>query len=71
MNIEVNFGTQTKKLTGYKTHDWKKGWRIDYDDIKGAHINWWDGNKKGAVLFDSGEHQVEQIIENNIIEVMK
>ncbi|WP_264559111.1 hypothetical protein [Flavobacterium sp. N2270] len=65
------FGGQKGKVTGYQSLDGSKGWRVDYDAKKGAHINWWDGNTKGAVLFEGGENQVNQIINNEIVKSHK
>ena len=64
-------GGQKGKVTGYKSADGKKGWRVDFDSKKGAHINWWNGKEKGAILFDAGENQVNQIINNEILKSLK
>ncbi len=39
-------------------------WRIDFDDPKGAHVNWNLGKAKGAVLIEGGREQVDRIIKN-------
>ncbi|MEI9921935.1 MAG: RHS repeat-associated core domain-containing protein [Bacteroidota bacterium] len=36
--------------------------RLDFDDAKGAHINWNRGKEKGAVLFDQSVQNVELMI---------
>jgi hypothetical protein len=61
------FGSQKDKVVGYMSKDGKKGWRVDFDIKKGGHINWWNGNKKGAILIKAGENQINQIIKNEII----
>ena len=62
---------QKGKVVGFKSADGKKGWRIDYDDKKGAHINWWNGKEKGSILFKASENQVNQVINNEIIKSYK
>jgi hypothetical protein len=37
-------------------------WRIDFDEVKGAHINWNNGKEKGAVLIEGGMEQVKRIL---------
>ena len=64
-------GSQKGKVTGYKSADGSKGWRVDWDAVKGAHINWWNGKEKGAVLFKGGENQVNQIINNEAVKTIK
>jgi hypothetical protein len=65
------FGSQEGKAVGWQAKDGSKGWRIDYDKNKGAHINWWDGDKKGAVLFKTSEAVVDKIIINEIPKSLK
>jgi len=61
------FGSQEGKTTGKMSVDGSKGFRIDFDAEKGAHINWTNGKQKGAVLFNASENQVNQIISNEIL----
>lgn len=35
-------GPYKGRVTGRQTSDGRRGWRIDYDERKGFHINWWD-----------------------------
>ncbi|MET2996842.1 hypothetical protein ABXT01_13040, partial [Flavobacterium columnare] len=60
------FANQKDKVVGFMSKDGKKGWRVDFDPKKGGHINWWNGNQKGAILIKAGENQIEQIIKNEI-----
>ncbi|GAA0874324.1 hypothetical protein GCM10009118_07320 [Wandonia haliotis] len=57
------FGTQKDRVVGLQSADGSKGWRIDYDEEKGAHYNWWDGKEKGAVPFEGTQEQVDTIID--------
>jgi len=54
------------KISGQKSANGKRGFRIDYDPDKGAHINWWNGNQKGAIPFDGGLDQARRIVDNVI-----
>jgi len=40
-----------------------RGWRIDFDDKKGAHINWFNNatGEKGAIPFDGTKAQVDYL----------
>ncbi|WP_299676373.1 RHS repeat-associated core domain-containing protein [uncultured Dokdonia sp.] len=59
------FGSQDGVKVGYQSANGKKGWRVDYDGTKGGHINWWNGKEKGAILINSGQNQIDQIIKNS------
>ncbi|MFJ4964328.1 hypothetical protein ACIP6P_18060 [Streptomyces sp. NPDC088729] len=41
------FGTIKGKPIGMQTADGKTGFRIEFDDRSGAHINVWSGREKG------------------------
>lgn len=58
------FGSQNNVRVGSQSANGKKGWRIDYDSKKGGHINWWNGNEKGAIPINAGQNQIDQIIKN-------
>ena len=60
-------GIYSGKVLGKSTESGKTGFRIDFDPGKGAHINWWTQNQKGAVLLDTSEEQVRQIVVNEIL----
>jgi RHS repeat-associated protein len=64
-----DFGKWEGKLTGWQSKNKRQGWRLDWDSEKGAHINWWnhDTGEKGAILIDSNERNIENIINNEII----
>jgi hypothetical protein len=55
-------GPQKGWVVGRSTKDGARGWRVDWDSVKGYHINWWDytGGKKraswlyGAVVISGG-----------------
>ena len=66
-NYIGKFDYQKGKITGKVSADGTKGFRVDFDAKKGAHINWWNGKQKGAVAFKSGENQVRQIVENEVM----
>lgn len=50
------------RVTGRMSPDGKRGWRLDYDDRIGLHINWWDWSEAakrpdalyGANIIESG-----------------
>ncbi len=48
--------TAGKVYSGMQSKDGKRGWRLDYDDKKKMHVNWWrveDGVEwKGAITID-------------------
>jgi hypothetical protein len=52
------------KVVGYKSGS--KGWRVDWDASKGAHINWWDGKTKGAIPFTGGLEKAKSMVENKV-----
>jgi RHS repeat-associated protein len=52
------------KVVGQISSDKKRYWRIDFDEVKGAHINWQNGKEKGAVLIEGGLDQVKRIVDN-------
>jgi RHS repeat-associated protein len=54
------------KTVGKQSVDGKRGFRVDYDPDKGAHINWWNGKQKGAVEFNGNYDQVKKIIDNEV-----
>ncbi len=58
------FGSQDGVRVGSQSANGKKGWRVDYDSKKGGHINWWNGNEKGAIILNAGQNQIDQIIKN-------
>ena len=52
------------KITGMESANGKRGYRIDWDDKSGAHINWWNGKEKGAVPFTGDLDQAMRIVDN-------
>jgi hypothetical protein len=59
------FPDADKLIVGAQSADKSRGWRIDFDDAKKAHYNWWnnDTGEKGAVLFEGTKDQVDQLKE--------
>ena len=62
-NVTENFPHGDEIIVGLQSADGSKGWRIDWDKEKGAHINWFKngGKEKGAVLFDASENTVNSL----------
>ncbi|MDJ0347642.1 polymorphic toxin-type HINT domain-containing protein [Streptomyces sp. H10-C2] len=56
------FGTIQGKPIGMQTSDGKTGFRIEFDERNGAHINVWSGKEKGPhFTFDAAESTVTKI----------
>ncbi|MDX5631139.1 MULTISPECIES: hypothetical protein [unclassified Brenneria] len=53
------FGATRGKPVGMTTADGKTGFRVEYDERSGAHINVFSGKEKGEhFLFDASESTV-------------
>ncbi|MGY2366556.1 RHS repeat-associated core domain-containing protein, partial [Pseudomonas azotoformans] len=56
------FGPRKGEPVGVQTADGKTGYRVEYDDRSGAHINVWSGKKKGPhYQFDASPKTVLQL----------
>ncbi|GAB3391555.1 hypothetical protein [Amycolatopsis echigonensis] len=56
------FGEIQGKPIGTQTADGKTGFRIEYDERSGAHINVWSGKEKGPhFTFDASKATVTKI----------
>lgn len=55
------------KVIGRQSADGKKYWRVDFNEIKGAHVNWQSTKEKGAILFEGGFEKTRSIIVNEVI----
>ena len=56
------FGVIKGTPVGMQTLNGKVGFRIEFDERSGAHINMWAGKEKGPhVHFDGSEKTVEKI----------
>ncbi|MFI5736557.1 polymorphic toxin-type HINT domain-containing protein [Kribbella sp. NPDC051587] len=56
------FGTIQGKPIGMQTSDGKTGFRIEFDQRSGAHINVWSGKEKGPhFTFDATESEVTKL----------
>jgi hypothetical protein len=56
------FGDIQGKPIGTQTADGKTGFRIEYDERSGAHINVWSGKEKGPhFTFDASESTVTKL----------
>ncbi|EXI61820.1 hypothetical protein MHD_00015 [Mannheimia granulomatis] len=66
LNVSKGYG----KIVGRKSADGKRGWRLDYDPIKGIHINIYDFAKgktpdkaiKQVIPFDEDEKTFETLL---------
>ena len=57
------FGTNAGKNVGMQTADGKTGYRIEYDERSGAHINVWSGKKPAPhYLFNASEKTVLKLL---------
>jgi hypothetical protein len=55
------FGNKGKNI-GRRTADGKKGFRVEYDERNGAHINVWNGKEKGPHFkFNASEKTVNKL----------
>ena len=54
-----NFPDADKLVVGRQSADGTRSWRIDFDDVKGAHYNWKIGKQSGAVPFDATKETVD------------
>ena len=50
------------RSNGRRSIDGKRGFRVEFDERHGAHINWWNEKTKGTIEFDATKETVEQII---------
>lgn len=55
------------KTVGKQSANGKSGYRVDWDENTGAHINWWNGKQKGSIPFSGGLEQAKRIIDNEVI----
>jgi len=56
------FGSTKGKPVGRTTCDGKTGFRVEYDERSGAHINVFSGKEKGPhFLFDASEKTVTKL----------
>ena len=63
---EGGTGVFEGKNVGLLSADGKRGFRIDWSEELGAHINWVNGKQKGAIPFDGGLDQAKRIVENEV-----
>jgi RHS repeat-associated protein len=57
------FGDNAGKPIGMQTLDGKVGFRVEYDERHGAHINVWAGKEKGRPFtFDASSKTVDKIV---------
>jgi hypothetical protein len=49
-------GPHKGRVTGMQNADGSSGWRIDFDTRgnKGFHVNWWNGDVRGANVVSGG-----------------
>lgn len=57
------FGSNAGKPIGMQTSDGKIGFRVEFDERNGAHINVWAGKEKGPhFTFDASQRTVDRIV---------
>ncbi|VWX61430.1 hypothetical protein VARIO8X_50205 [Burkholderiales bacterium 8X] len=57
------FGNNYEKPIGMKNADGKAGFRVEFDERNGAHINVWSGKEKGPhFTFDGDQASVNRIV---------
>lgn len=61
------FGDNAGKPIGMKTSDGRVGFRIEYDDRNGAHINVWSGKEKGPHFKFQGDKETVNKLVNQFV----
>jgi RHS repeat-associated protein len=62
------FGDNAGKPVGMKSADGKSGFRVEFDDRHGAHINVWSGKQKETFTFEGGQSMVDKIVKQFVKE---
>ncbi|PZA14240.1 RHS repeat-associated core domain-containing protein, partial [Parazoarcus communis] len=62
------FGDNAGKPIGMKSADGKSGFRVEFDERHGAHINVWSGKQKDTFTFEGNQSMVDQIVKQFVKE---
>lgn len=62
------FGDNAGKPIGMKSADGRSGFRVEFDDRHGAHINVWSGRQKDTFTFEGNQSMVDQIVKQFVKE---
>jgi RHS repeat-associated protein len=62
------FGDNAGKPIGMKSADGKSGFRVEFDERHGAHINVWSGRQKDTFTFEGNRSAVDQIVKQFVRE---
>jgi hypothetical protein len=62
------FGDNAGKPIGMQTANGKSGFRVEFDERHGAHINVWSGKEKDTFTFEGDQSMVNQIVKQFIKE---
>ena len=62
------FGDNANKPIGMKSADGKSGFRVEFDERHGAHINVWSGRHKETFTFEGDQSTVNQIVKQFVKE---
>ena len=62
------FGANTGRPIGMKSADGKSGFRVEFDERHGAHINVWSGKKKETFTFQGKQSTVDEIVKQFVKE---
>ena len=56
------FGDNAGRPVGMKSADGKSGFRVEFDERHGAHINVWSGKHKDTFTFQGNQPMVDQLV---------
>ncbi|MDQ0473539.1 RHS repeat-associated core domain-containing protein [Labrys wisconsinensis] len=56
------FGDNAGKPIGMRSADGKSGFRVEFDERHGAHINVWSGKQKDTFTFEDNQSMINQIV---------
>ncbi|MGJ5176511.1 RHS repeat-associated core domain-containing protein [Bradyrhizobium oligotrophicum] len=56
------FGDNARKPIGMMTENGKSGFRVEFDQRHGAHINAWSGKEKETFTFEGSQTMVDRIV---------
>lgn len=62
------FGDNAGKPIGMKSADGKSGFRVEFDERHGAHINVWSGKQKDTFTFEGNQSMVDKVVKQFVKE---
>lgn len=62
------FGENADNPVGMQSADEKSGFRVEFDQRHGAHINVWSGKQKETFIFEGNQAMVDQIVKQFVKE---